>query len=85
MSDKDLLEELSSMTDKEFEQYVNKKHNDFEAWLEMNGKHDLSVKVAECQTRKEMLVALGGKDDKDPLASKDVQASEQPKKEHKKK
>ena len=85
MSDKDLLEELSSMTDKEFEQYVNKKHNDFEAWLDMNNKHDLAVKVSECQTRKEMLIALGGKDDKDPLASKDAEASEQPKNEKKRK
>jgi hypothetical protein len=70
MSEKDLLEELVTMTDKEFEQYVNKKHNDFESWLEMNNKADLAAKISESQTRKEMMLALGaGQDRIDPIAA----------------
>jgi ABC-type multidrug transport system permease subunit len=70
MSEKDLLEELVTMSDKDFEQYVNKKHNDFESWLEMNNKADLAAKVSECTTRKEMMTALGISQDKiDPIAA----------------
>jgi len=70
MSEKDLVEELVTMTDKEFELYVNKKHNDFESWLTMNNKPDLAAKVATCETRKEMMTALGaGMDKIDPIAA----------------
>jgi ABC-type multidrug transport system permease subunit len=70
MSEKDLLEELVTMPDKEFEQYVNPKHNDFESWLVMNNKADLADKVAQCTTRKEMMAVLGASKDKiDPIAA----------------
>ncbi|MGV8172193.1 MAG: ABC transporter permease, partial [Candidatus Woesearchaeota archaeon] len=70
MSEKDLLEELTTMNDKEFEQYVNKKHNDFESWLTMNNKQELADKVGKCGTRKEMMAALGASKDKiDPIAA----------------
>jgi hypothetical protein len=70
MSEKDLLEELVTMTDKEFEQYVNKKHNDFAAWLEMNNKADLAAKISESMTRKDMMAGLGAGEDKiDPIAA----------------
>jgi ABC-type multidrug transport system permease subunit len=70
MSEKDLLEELATMSDKEFEGYVNKKRNDFEAWLVMNNKQALADKVSACETRKEMMAALGASIDKiDPIAA----------------
>jgi len=70
MSEKDLLEELVTMQDKEFDQYVNRKHNDFEAWLMMNNNAVLAAKVGECLTRKEMMAALGAGQDKiDPIAA----------------
>jgi ABC-type multidrug transport system permease subunit len=78
MSEKDLLEELVTMPDKEFEQYVNKKHNDFASWLEMNNKMDLATKVSECQTRKEMMAALGAGQDKiDPIAAAGIDKIDQ--------
>jgi len=74
MSEKDLLEELVTMTDKEFEQYVNKKHNDFESWLSMNNKPDLAAKISECFTRKDMMAALGvGLDKIDPIAAAGIE------------
>jgi ABC-type multidrug transport system permease subunit len=74
MSEKDLLEELVTMTDREFEQYVNKKNNDFEAWLTMNNKLDLAAKVSGCKTRKEMMAALGaGLDKIDPIAAAGIE------------
>ncbi len=58
MSEKDLLEELEKMTDKEFEEYVGKRHNDFASWFELNKNKELSKKMAQCKTRKEMIVIL---------------------------
>lgn len=70
MSEKDLLEELATMTEKEFEVYVNKKKNDFESWLAMNNKQELADKVGKCETRKQMMAALGASKDKiDPIAA----------------
>jgi ABC-type multidrug transport system permease subunit len=69
MSEKDLIEELNSMTDKEFEQYVNKKKNDFETWLTLNNKIELADKVAKCTTRKEMITVLSSKGKIDPIAA----------------
>ncbi|HYD02991.1 MAG TPA: ABC transporter permease, partial [Alphaproteobacteria bacterium] len=70
MNEKDLIEELSTMTEKEFEQYVNKKKNDFETWLTMNNKIELADKVGKATTRKEMMAALGASKDKvDPIAA----------------
>jgi ABC-type multidrug transport system permease subunit len=94
MSEKDLLEELVTMSDREFELYVNKKNNDFEGWLMMNNKPDLAAKVSECNTRKEMMAALGASMDRiDPIAaagidnveksSKEKDAKEVKEKEHK--
>jgi hypothetical protein len=68
MGEKDLLEELGSMTDKEFEMYVNKKHNDFESWLAMNNKVELAAKISQCNTRREMIAALSRTKEKDPIA-----------------
>jgi len=80
MSEKDLVEELVTMTDKEFELYVNKKHNDFESWLTMNNKLDLAAKVAVCETRKEMMAALGAGIDKiDPIAAAGIDKVEKSK------
>ncbi len=58
MSTKDLYDELTTMTDKDFEQYVNKKHNAFETWLKLNKNKTLSEKIGKCKTRKEMLAVL---------------------------
>jgi ABC-type multidrug transport system permease subunit len=70
MSEKDLLEELATMTDKDFELYVNKKKNDFESWLMMNNKQELAAKISKCETRKEMMAALGASKEKiDPIAA----------------
>jgi len=70
MSEKDLLEELVTMPEKDFEQYVNKKRNDFQAWLAMNSKKELAEKVGKCSTRKEMMAVLGASKDKiDPIAA----------------
>ena len=89
MSEKDLLEELVTMQDKEFEQYVNTKHNDFEAWLMMNNNAELAKKVGECTTRKEIMAALGASQDKiDPIAAAGidkVDKSEKPGKDSKEK
>jgi Na+-transporting methylmalonyl-CoA/oxaloacetate decarboxylase gamma subunit len=57
-SEKDLLEELENMTDKDFEEYVTKRHNDFQSWLLMNKKTDLAKRIADCKTRKDMVAAL---------------------------
>jgi len=77
MSEKDLVEELVTMTDKEFELYVNKKHNDFESWLTMNNKMELAAKVSMCETRKEMMAALGASLDKiDPIAAAGIDSVE---------
>jgi hypothetical protein len=91
MSEKDLVEELVTMSDKEFELYVNKKTNDFEGWLMMNNKPDLAAKVSECNTRKEMMAALGaGLDKIDPIAAAGIDnveksSKEKDAKEHKEK
>ena len=58
MSEKDLLYELEKMSDKEFEEYVTKRRNDFESWLILNKKHDLAKKIKECKTKKDMINAL---------------------------
>ena len=58
MSEKDLLEELEKMSDKDFEEYVTKRRNDFSSWLHMNKKNELSKTLGECKTRKEMVSAL---------------------------
>jgi hypothetical protein len=71
-SEKDLLDELSTMTDKEFEQYVNKKHNSFEGWLNINKNKVLAEKIGKCKTRKEMITllteTLAVSNAKDPIA-----------------
>jgi ABC-2 type transport system permease protein len=70
MSEKDLLEELATMTDKEFELYVNKKKNDFESWLVLNNKNELAEKIGQCETRKQMMAALGASKNRiDPIAA----------------
>jgi len=58
MSEKDLLEELENMSDKDFEEYVSKKRNDFGSWLAMNKKNELAKKIGTCKTRKDMIAAL---------------------------
>ncbi|MGV8141937.1 MAG: ABC transporter permease [Candidatus Woesearchaeota archaeon] len=80
MSEKDLMEELRTMTDKEFEMYVNKKKNDFESWLMMNSKKTLAEKIGACETRKEMMAALGASMDKiDPIAAAGIDKLEREK------
>jgi ABC-type polysaccharide/polyol phosphate export permease len=84
MSDKDLLEELTKMADKEFEGYVNKKKNDFESWLIMNNNKELAEKVKSCGTRKEMMIALGVSLDKvDPIAAAGIDKIEKSNKDSK--
>lgn len=57
-NEKDLVDELMIMTDKEFEQYVNKKNNVFETWFKINKNKILAEKVGKCKTKKELIDVL---------------------------
>jgi Na+-transporting methylmalonyl-CoA/oxaloacetate decarboxylase gamma subunit len=57
-NEKELLQELKTMSDLTFSEYVDKTKNDFEGWLMLLGNMELAKLISKCKTRQEMIVVI---------------------------
>lgn len=57
-NEKDFLQELQTMSDVTFSEYVDKTKNDFEGWLLLNNNKELAKLIAKCKTRQETISTI---------------------------